>query len=343
MDNFACSEDVLRVVPNTEKVKSGYLYAYLSSRFGIPQITSGTYGAIIQHIEPEHITDLPVPRLGKVEDQAHELIQNAANLRVEAMDKIKKATSQYLSDAGLQDISAYEWMQNSGQIGFSTKISKYLLRAVNYIPLNQKIARNIKRISPTWKLLGEIVKPDTLRRSARFSRIDCKPELGLRLVGQREGFSIKPEGRFISVAYLPSDPLIHVPDGTIVVASQGGLSETDSFARAQFITGKQLDYIYSEHFLRIIADETKILRGALYAFIRSNVAFRMLRGCAFGSIQQDLHPDLLAEIPIPILDKNKSVAIDNLVRSAYQKYDQAIDLEDKARALVERAIEEGGR
>jgi type I restriction enzyme S subunit len=228
-------------------------------------------------------------------------------------------------------------------IGFTAKISRYLLRAVNYIPLNQEIVRDIKRLCPTWKPLGEIIEPGTLRRSNRFARVDCDPEFGIRLVGQREGFSIRPEGRFISEIHLPNDPLIRVPEGTIVVASQGGLGETDSFARAQFITGKQLKYVYSEHFLRIIADETKILRGSLYAFIRSNISFRMLRGCAVGSIQQDMHPDILAEIPVPILKDNKSVAIDELIRNAYQKYDQAIDLEDEARTLVERAIEEGGR
>lgn len=64
MDGVACSEHVMRVVPNESSIKPGYLYAYLSSRFGVPIVVSGTYGAIIQHIEPDHISGLPVPRLG---------------------------------------------------------------------------------------------------------------------------------------------------------------------------------------------------------------------------------------------------------------------------------------
>jgi type I restriction enzyme S subunit len=65
MAKCVCSEDVLRVVPDTNKIPPGFLYAFLSSKFGLPIITSGTYGSIIQHLEPEHITNLPVPRLGK--------------------------------------------------------------------------------------------------------------------------------------------------------------------------------------------------------------------------------------------------------------------------------------
>lgn len=51
MAGMACNKDVLRVVADPDKILSGYLYAYLSSKFGVPLVISGTYGAIIQHIE----------------------------------------------------------------------------------------------------------------------------------------------------------------------------------------------------------------------------------------------------------------------------------------------------
>jgi hypothetical protein len=343
MDGIACSEHVMRVVPNESSVKPGYLYAYLSSRFGVPIVVSGTYGAIIQHIEPDHIADLPVPRLGDVEERAHALVQKASGLRVEAAGQIQNASNRFLSAAGIEDISSYDWIQNSGRIGFSTTISKTILRAVNYIPFNQELSDTVKRTSSSWRPLGELTLPGTLRRGLRFKRIDAEPEFGVRLVGQREGFHLEPEGRFIAKSHLPNDPLIYVPEGTIVVASQGGINETDSFARAQFMFGKRLEYVYSEHFLRIIADQSKILRGALFAYIRSNIAFRLLRSCAVGSMQQDFHPDLLAEIPVPIISDSEAKAIDDLVRNAFQKYDEAIDCEDEARSLVERTIEEGSR
>ena len=91
MRGMACSEDVLRVVPDQDKVLPGYIYAYLCSKYGVPLVISGTYGSIITHLEPSHIADLPVPRLGKIEDQAHELIQQAADLRTNASTVLKGA------------------------------------------------------------------------------------------------------------------------------------------------------------------------------------------------------------------------------------------------------------
>jgi type I restriction enzyme S subunit len=44
------SQHILKVVPDPAKIPSGYLYAYLSSKFGVPLIVSGTYGSIIQSL-----------------------------------------------------------------------------------------------------------------------------------------------------------------------------------------------------------------------------------------------------------------------------------------------------
>ena len=44
MNGMACTEDVLRVIPDEEKVKPGYIYAYLCTKFGVPLVISGTYG-----------------------------------------------------------------------------------------------------------------------------------------------------------------------------------------------------------------------------------------------------------------------------------------------------------
>ncbi len=92
MDGMACSEHVLRVVPNAERIPSGYLYAFLSSRYGVPLVVSGTYGAIIQHIEPEHIAGLPVPRFdAETEALIAAKIDAAAEARTESVVQLRDA------------------------------------------------------------------------------------------------------------------------------------------------------------------------------------------------------------------------------------------------------------
>lgn len=345
MDGVACSEHVMRVVPNEEVIKPGYLYAYLSSRFGVPIVISGTYGAIIQHIEAHHISDLPVPRLGNIEDKAHQLVQKAADLRYEAISQVVTATSEYVAAAGLNDISPIEWHKKSGKLGFAAALpNSNSLRAVNFIPLNKELESYVKT-AKKWAYIGDITKPGTLRTGPRFKRIDSAPdpEFGVELLGQRDCFTIRPDGRWIAKKYLPKDELMFLPEGSTMIAARGGLDDSNSFARCQFIAGKRTQYAYSQDFLRVIPEQDKILPGCLFAFLRSEMAFRMLRGYSIGSIQQEYHPEMVKWMPVPLVDQETANRVNELVVDAYRKYDEAIDCEDQAQSLIERAIEEGGR
>lgn len=101
MDGVWSSQDVLKVVPDPACIPPGYLYAFLSSRYGVPLVVSGTYGAIIQHIEAEHIADLPVPRFDpEFECEIHRLIEESANLRSVASKKLSEALKQLEVEAG---------------------------------------------------------------------------------------------------------------------------------------------------------------------------------------------------------------------------------------------------
>ena len=59
-------------------------------------MTIGTYGSIIQHLEPSHVADLPVPRLSKTtERMVHELVEKAANNRVRASELLADVQGQF--------------------------------------------------------------------------------------------------------------------------------------------------------------------------------------------------------------------------------------------------------
>ena len=95
------SQHILKVVADPAKIPSGYLYAYLGSKFGIPLIVSGTYGSIIQSLGPDNIKDLPVPRLGDaLEHEIHSLVEEAAALRVAATAQIRGARKKVLEEFG---------------------------------------------------------------------------------------------------------------------------------------------------------------------------------------------------------------------------------------------------
>src|SRR3954469_9262033 len=102
MDGIWSNQDILKIVPDASKVPPGYVFAFLNSRYGAPLVESGTYGAVIQHIEPEHVSELPVPRLGPVvEGSAHALVDEAAQLLSTYQSKIEEATRGVFEGAGV--------------------------------------------------------------------------------------------------------------------------------------------------------------------------------------------------------------------------------------------------
>lgn len=101
MDGFACSEHVLRVVPDASKALPGYLFAFLASRYGVPMVIGGTYGSIIQAIEPQHIWDLPVPRFGpRHEESIHSLVRAAAEKRSAAAEIVNSGLKVFIRRSG---------------------------------------------------------------------------------------------------------------------------------------------------------------------------------------------------------------------------------------------------
>jgi hypothetical protein len=341
MNGMACTEDVLRVVPDPNEILPGYLYAYLSSKFGRPLVKEGTYGQIVQHIEPQHIADLPVPRLEEdVEETAHHKITRAATLRSEYQAQVKEATDLLFRAVGLEDFTAIGWHKMGPDTGFShTLKSSESLRALNF---NPRLHRCLSQLSHTnHMLLGDICDGGKLRRGLRFKRVDCDPDFGIRFIGQRELFYMEPEGRWIAARYAPND--IFVNDETVLIAAQGTLGEHEVFCRAELITGPWVQYGYTEHLLRVQLGNSSISGAFLFAFLRSEMVFRCLRSISIGGKQQDLHHSLLSQLPVPLPSEATRSKIERLVRNAFAKRHEASRIEQEAVETVEKAIEEGAR
>jgi hypothetical protein len=338
MKGMAGSQHFMRIVADRAKILPGYLYAYLSSRFGVALIVSGTYGSIIQHLEPSHIADLPVPRLGDaLEQKIHDLISEAAELRSQYQSQVRQATDLLFSSVGLKDITASEWHQMGSDLGFMHNLGSYAsLRAANFNPRFKQLCETVK--STSWKALGEICVSGTLKRGGRYKRIDAEIGHGCQLIGQRQLFWLRPEGRSVVKSALGDD--VFVESGTSLVAARGTLGESELYCRAEFIIEPANEMAYSEDILRVVSNEEIMPKGCLFAFMRSESAFRMLRSISFGSKLQDHHYAFLPNLPVPYPERNIQEEIHELVMDAYKKRHNANSLEDQATALIHNAIEQ---
>lgn len=341
MGGMWSSQHIMKVVPDRSRVLPGYLYAFLSSRYGVPLVVSGTYGAIIQHIEPEHIADLPVPRFGDaLEGQINSLISSAANDISESIRLINLATQTLLTAIGREDLRDDLWHQDVRALGWQEhSISSESLRALNYDPRIATIRQEIE--AGPHSQLGSLCDPSQFKGKIIFTRIDADPEHGYMLLGQRNAFHIRPEGRWISRKSVAGLGLIVSP-GTTLVPSHGTLGEFELYCRALIVTKRTAQYAYSGDFFRCVPLEGAIEPGYLFAFMRSRLAFRMLRSISTGGKQQEQHPAMMYRLPIPRLGNEKEREIAALVDKGCLLYDQGLDAEDRARSLIEEQISSGG-
>jgi hypothetical protein len=336
MAGFWSSQDTLKVVANKSRTYPGYLYAFLVSRFGIPMITSQASGSMIQHLEPQHIADLPVPRFSaSVEEEIHGCVQAAADLRARFQAGVTAATRDLFESVGLPELLDLRWHDQSRDIGFSAqRLTTTTLRALNLSPRLQIIVDKLASV-PNRKL-GDICKNGYLDSGVRFAREDAAPDYGAKLIGQRQGFWVRPEGRWINPAKAPTD--IFAEDESVMIASQGTLGENEVFCRPIFITGTWLRYVYTQHFLRVVSGDGSFPGAYLFAFIRSEAAFRVLRSLSVGSKQQDIHEVLRRQIPVPECTPADRERIAETVRQAYRWRDEADELEDRAQELLDVAV-----
>lgn len=336
MEGFWSSQDVLKVVPDQDKIQPGYLYAFLASRFGEALVKGKVYGSAIKHIEPHHIEDLPVPRFGDaVENEIHELVQGAAELRAEFQADLETATRDLFSTAGLEDLLDLRWHEQGRDLGFaSRRVTSTSLRALNFQPRARRILERLEERE--YVTLGEICEGGMLRTGKRFKRIEADPAHGVRLVGQRQSFWVRPEGRWISAEQAPDDILQQ--DETVLIAAHGTLGENEVYGRSILVTGSWLDNAFSQDFVRVVSGDAEVPGAYLFAFFRSEAAFRVLRSMSVGGKQQEYHTELLRELPIPVLTQPDRDRIAATVRAAYKKRDEADRKEDLALARLEEAV-----
>jgi len=339
MEDTAISQDVLKVVPDTDKVRPGYLYAFLNCKYGIPIITGGTFGSIIVHIEAENIADLPVPRLGDVEDRAHELIQQAANLRVEATVLLKKAGRKINEHFGFPEKLALSHRTFSCSVASSNDVLKRL-EATYHDAVAQESDRLVAGVTRKDELGSLGI---SISETGRLKQVFVDEEYGAPFLTSGEIFRLRYEPtRFLSKRLLPEESEWATREGDLLLARSGqvgGIIGRGVWADKRFAGG-----CVSVDVLRIGAQESRILPGYLYAYLfLTDVGYRQLiRTAAGSSIPHLSAPDVL-RLLIPRCDDASEMEINELVWSAGDKRAEAQEKEDEARVLVERAIEEGGR
>jgi len=326
------NQDIMKVVADPNKISPGYLYAYLSSRFGVPIVISGTYGAIIQHIEPHHIADLPVPRLGEVENQAHELIQQAADLRTEASRIIaEQVEALELEIAG----GPVVWEHTKPQ---SFSIETRIMRGfINRLDAFHYIGFVGEALEKARVPLVEISDHADALYPPFMKRIRVE-EHGVEFLGGAEMLTLDQRSESHIASSTKNLKQFIVKEGYVLFQCDG--QRYGIFGRPILANRNVIGKAVTQHMMRIIPHDNRD-SGYIFTYLATGFGRRLLMRFSAGTSIPSLNEDGARNILIYWPNEQRRWSISQAAEQAWENRASATELEDQARSLVERTIEEG--
>jgi len=319
------SQDVIRLKPNNI-LREGLVYAYLASKYGYSMLTQGTFGSVIQHIEPQNVEAIPIPEFPDTfQQEVDDLIQESARLREEAADALEEAVRYFDEKYSIKDGLTK---------CFSLKLSQLKLGIAAYNN-NLEVDEFIDKY-----------KKDSIRLKDITSKIFAPPMFKHIYLDKNNGFPFMTGSeltqfnlryyRWLSPRGVKDIKDYIVNKGTLLLYKSG---TTDGGILGNvFIADKKLDgCCLSDHVIRIVFNDEDMAYWA-FAFLKSKGAVKMLQRLATGTMIPFITPERISEIQIPIPDNNYDKIV-KLVDNYIELNSQSKENETRAIRMVEQEIE----
>lgn len=336
MDGIWSSQDVLKVVAEPARIPPGYLYAFLSSRYGVPLVVSGTYGAIIQHIEPEHIADLPVPRLGgSLEVEIATKIDGAAMARSEAVSLLREAQGLLCSKLGLEEPTPVYLLPKPDVASVPSSSLRDRSDAYYYGARHREVRVAFDKAA-TSEALGDIARVFIPGIFKRLYASD--PQFGSPYITGGDVFELAPTSDKYLIRRVAAEYDLFLKKGMLVVQEAGQLG---GLIGRSVMVGSHLDaFSCSNNMIRIVPKDD-VDGGYLFALLSSEFGVRLLSREAAGSSIPHTNEQRVKRVRIPWPQRQVRKDIGASAIRARDLRDRACDLEREAKELVEAAIRRG--
>lgn len=330
LSKFLVSEHAIRLECTDN---SGYVYTFLKTKIGKKLVCSNIYGAVIQQIEPAHLTMVPVPDAPKeIKERIHNLIVESFKLRDESNELIDQATALLIDELKLPSISEFKQnnIKNSANVNaFSVKLSNLAGRvdASYHLPTVDKIVEHLKKYAKEVTTIGDERISKQIILAGVFKRTYVEEEYGYPFLGGKEITQLSPK----TEKYL-SKPIhkkryekeLKVTENTILVTDRGTIGTTTIVPR------HWNGYAVSQNVLKLLPANNNIA-GYIYIFLNSEWGTELIRRQTYGSVVDMIDNNSLSSVEIPLL-KNQDIQnrINDLALKANQKRYEAYILEQEA-------------
>ena len=340
LDEKIFSHDLLRI-DCKNPIDQGYIYTYLKSKLGNKILLTNSYGAVITHIEPEHLATVPIPDAPKeIKERIHNLIVDSYSLRDESNDLIDKATQLLIDELHLPDIRDFDvndYKKGAPVETFSVKLSNMNGRAdaSYHVPIVDAIVEHLKKYAEEVTTVGdERISADVIL-PGRFKRVYVEEGYGKVFIGGKQLFELDPSNKkYLSLIHhgdrITKQLLLH--ENMTLITCSGTIGKVT-------LVGKHWEnWTANQHIIRIVPAD-KDIAGYLNIFLSSEYGYYLITRFTYGSVVDEIDDNHVRQIAIPLL-KNKEAQkqINDLALEANEKRYEAYKLEQQALQIMDDEV-----
>jgi hypothetical protein len=308
-----------------------YVYAYLLTRHGTQAMRATSYGTKILSLRRDLAANLLVPLPdAAVQRRVADLVRQCVEQREVYLHELKAARQvieELLEMREAHEMCAARRRHAIWWGGELTTMSAWTTSSTG---------GTLGLLQEKWsRRLGDAIMPRGIYNGPRFARISCSPSHGVEFMSQRDVFLMRPVPRQIAHPGF-RDELLFAKEGTLLVGGHGTLGEGEIFGRAISVHGRFTKCAFTQDLLRLVPKPG--MSNEVYAFLTTRVGMRLLRSTAVGTKILTMRPDLLAQIPLPELNRQQQSAVDQHMNVSNAARQSAEDAETEAVRILEEEV-----
>ena len=339
LDGLIFSHDLLRI--DSKDDNAGYIYAYLKSKIGQQILLTNSYGAVITHIEPEHLADVPIPDAPvEIKQEIHKMVIDSYVLRDESnklLDEAMDLLVQELKLPPVEEIRVDDFVQDAPVETFLVKLSQLNNRvdASYHVPVVKAIVDYLEKNAAEVTTIGDCRISRDVILPGRFKRVYASEGYGRVFFGGKQILELDPtNSKYLSVTQHSKrmEEELQLKENMTLITRSG------TIGKVALVPKHWANWIASEDVLRVLPADRNIA-GYLYVWLMSDFGQKLLDRYSYGSVISHVDNMHIKQIAIPIL-KNQQMQqeINDRALNANQKRYEAYLLEQKALEIMDRKV-----
>ena len=332
------SDDVIRVFFRLD-CDLGYVYAYFCTPIGQQMLQTNNYGAVVQHIEPEHLKNIIIPNApDPIKRKIHNLVIESYDLRDKSNELIDEAEQILYEELQLPPIEQLKptfFDKDADLRNYTTKLSELNLRldCSYHTPETTSILDVIRKNAKEVRKIGDKEISKEIILAGRFKRTYVDNKNGIPFFGGKQLLELNPSNmKYLSVDQHAKRIVkeLQLKENMIAVTCSG------TIGKVNIVPKHWKNWALNQHVMRIVP-ATDDIAGYIYCWLNTDYAYRLIVRNTYGSVVDEIDDQQLAQVVIPLLKNvtkqkeinDKVLRANKLRYQAYLKEQEAVRMMDE--------------